>query len=485
MAKILLSWMAKENDFVKGQGAVNVNGPTCTIHKHFYEGEGYEFHLLLTSESVVQQDTRMQHLVAYLNKTYKGHEIHTFGMGVRDVIDLPEINNKISKLLLSYKKYEIDICVSPGTPTMQTVWFLAHESLGLKTKLFHLRRPEHSKSKMPEKLEVDIERSSIASSLIIRQNNVDEPPVDSSSLITKTLSPVYERAKRVASVDNLSVLLLGETGTGKELLAKYITQNSIRKDKPFVSMNCASMSESLLESRLFGYVEGSHSTAHRDKSGLFEDAEGGTVFLDEIGDISPYMQQSLLRVLQEKEIQRIGESKVKKIDVRVIAATNMDLVELCTQKKFRWDLYYRLAVSVLKIPSLLEYSAKDKEELFQYLWKNSMEKLGKKGVVLPAKLKKRILDYPFPGNIREMENVIDSILAESETLVTLDYIPERILKPGKEHSLLLKDAEMRHILMVFNLCGENLKRTSDALGISLNTLKNKLKTILPETNWGG
>jgi two-component system, NtrC family, response regulator HydG len=475
MAKILLSWMAYENDFVKGSGSVNDSGPTCTIHKHFYDREGYDFHLLLTSRRDVLEDTRLQHLVAYLNKTYKQHKIHTFGMDIRDVIDLPEINSKVSRLLLSYKKYEIDICVSPGTPTMQTVWFLAHESLGLKTKLYHLRRPEHSKSKVPEKFVVDIERSSINSSLIIRQNSLEAPAEEPPLFKAKALEAVYERAKRVASVDNLGVLILGETGTGKELLAKYIKRKSIRHEKPFVPLNCASMTESLLEPRLFGYIKGSHSTAHTDRTGIFEDADGGTVFLDEIGDISLYMQQTLLRVLQEKEIQRIGESKVRKVDVRIIAATNMDLADLCAQKKFRWDLYYRLAVSVLRIPSLVEYSAKDKENLFQYLWENSMEKLNKKGIKLPVKIKKRILDYPFPGNIREMENIIDSILAEAENEITDDNLPERIIKPGGEHSLLLKDAERRHILMVYRLCGENLKRASETLGISFNTLKSKLR----------
>ena len=145
----------------------------------------------------------------------------------------------------------------------------------------------------------------------------------------------------MAQTDDVTVLILGESGTGKENLAKYIHKNSIRKEKPYITVNCSAFNDQLLESRLFGYKKGAFTGADKDTIGLFEMADEGTIFLDEIGYISPYMQQSLLRVLQEKEIMPLC-GKPKKVDVRIIAATNQNLVKLCEEKHFRWDLYYRL-----------------------------------------------------------------------------------------------------------------------------------------------
>ena len=359
MARVLISWIGTNNDFLEGKGSVNPHGPTSLVHRYFFN---YDYHLLLSAKLNKEKDTPFEFLVNYLRRTY-GHEIREQYMNLNDVIDLREIKAKVEKLLLEHRKDEIEIFVSPGTPTMQVAWYFTHLELGLKTKLFQIRPGKFTKTKLPEKIYIDFERSSITSSLIVKEELTNKPP-DSKLLITNSIRPVYEMAKKVTAADNVTVLILGETGTGKEGLAKFIYENSPRANGPFITMNCSAMGDSLLESRLFGYAKGAFTDAKESKEGYFSDANGGTIFLDEIGDISPYMQQSLLRVLEEKEITRIGESKARKVDVRVIAATNKNLLRMCKENSFRLDLYYRLSVVDLTLPPLRERGTKEIEKMF-------------------------------------------------------------------------------------------------------------------------
>ncbi|MFN8266481.1 MAG: sigma 54-interacting transcriptional regulator [Chitinophagales bacterium] len=476
MGKILISWVATENDFIKDKSAENPNGPNSLLHKHFYTD--YDYHLLLSSKKNTSDDTKYQFLVTYLRKEYKGHKIIERAMSINDVIDIKEISAKVNTLLLSNKEHSIDIFVSPGTPTMQVAWYLAHQTLGLKTRLFQMRRPEHSKNKESEQVWIELEKSDYTSSLIIRQESPQSLNEKQQNIvITQTLKKTYDKAKKIAEADCVSVLIGGETGSGKELLAKYIHDNSPRAKGTFVAINCSALSNELLESRLFGYEKGAFTGANERTTGLFHEADGGTIFLDEIGDITPYMQQCLLRALQpqKKEILRVGSRKPEIVDVRVISATNRNLYDMCNKKEFRPDLYYRLAVTDLYLPSLKEYTLKEKEEVFNFLWQKSKVKFNKKEPKIRLDIKKRILEYLFPGNIREMENLVDRIFAEAHDTVLLENLPDRILNPSKEHSLLLKDIELRHCRYVYEMCNKNLERTRIVLGITANTLKSKLK----------
>lgn len=476
MEKILISWIATENDFIKETGKPNLSGPNSLVHKNYYEVEEYDYHLLLSSKKNTSDDTKYQFLVNYLRKEYKGHKIIERAMSINDVIDIKEISAKVNTLLLSNKEYNIDIFVSPGTPTMQVAWYLAHQTLGLKTRLFQMRRPEHSKNKESEQVWIELEKSDYTSSLIIRQETPQSlNDKQQNIVITQTLKKTYDKAKKIAEADCVSVLIGGETGSGKELLAKYIHDNSPRAKGTFVAINCSSLSNELLESRLFGYEKGAFTGANEKTLGLFHEADGGTIFLDEIGDITPYMQQCLLRALQQKEILRIGSRKPESINVRVISATNRNLYDMCYMGEFRPDLYYRLAVTDLCLPSLKEYSLKEKEDVFAFLWQKSKKKFNKKEPKLKLEIKKRILEYPFPGNIREMENLVDRIFAEAHDTVLLEHLPDRILKPKMQDSLRLKDVERNHIQKVYEMCNKNLKRTSAILDVSYNTIKSKLK----------
>lgn len=469
MAKILISWMAFENDFLKGDPPVNPNGPTASVHKYFYN---YDKHILLSTSSEVNEDTRLGFLVNFLRKNYS-HQIEERFMNVTDVINLSEIQGKIDKLLLEHRKDEVEIFISPGTPTMQVAWYFAYLELGLNTKLFQIRQAKHTHDKKPEQIYVHLKRSAVTTGLIIKEE-LTNTKTDTKLLITPSIEPVYAMAEKIAATDNVTVLILGETGTGKEGLARFIHERSSRSTGLFIALNCSAMGESLLESRLFGYSKGSHNMAVKDKPGLFEDASGGTVFLDEIGDISPYMQQSLLRVLQEKEVSRIGESKERKIDVRIIAATNKNLLQLCKDGKYRFDLYYRLSVVELTLPTLAERGKIEIEQIFNFILEKKKKEFNRSAPLFSKEIKERLFCYSFPGNIRELENLIERMYAISDGEVTDNMIPPQFLAAENMDSLKLDDVIVAHIKRVYEMHNRNIAKTSRIIGKSPNTVKKKL-----------
>ena len=250
------------------------------------------------------------------------------------------------------------------------------------------------------------------------------------------LGPEIKRVRdivsRIADTDS-TVLILGESGTGKELVAKALHYGSSRANKPFVPINCAAIPEDLLESELFGYDKGAFTGAGATKIGRFEAAHEGSVFLDEIGDMSPALQVKILRILQEKEFERVGGRRSIKVDVRIIAATNHDLERAVDEKRFRGDLYYRLNVIPLQLPPL-----RDRCDDIQVLLKYFMDKIAirkKKSLkgVSPEAL--RLLEaYDWPGNVREIENLVERliVLKEPDTFITPKDLPERIRKRARE-----------------------------------------------------
>lgn len=474
MAKILISWVATNNDFTDGKMPVNPLGPNSQVHKHFWN---YDYHLLLSQSQKVEDDRKCLHLATHLRKQFKEHQVQTKAMAISDIIDVAEISGKTNALLYSLHEHEIDVFVSPGTPAMQVAWYLAYQNSQLNLNLFQLRKAEHTKGKaIPEQVWIKLDQSKIPTALLIRKELKDKP-TDTKFLVTKSIQPVYDMAEKVAAADSVTVLILGETGTGKEGLARYIHTKSPRAKSPFIAVNCAALGESLLESRLFGYVKGAFTGSGEGAKGYFEAAENGTIFLDEIGDISAYMQQALLRVLQEKEITKVGETKPIAVNVRIIAATNRDLPKLCSEGKFRWDLYYRLSVVDLTLPSLKERGAKETEELFDFILERKTEDFKTQLPKIPSTLRKKIFSYPFPGNIREMENFIERLYATTENNITEKSLPKNFSNLAKEHSLKLADVEKEHIRKVYEMCGKVGTRAAKILGISNGNLNSKLKSI--------
>jgi len=298
------------------------------------------------------------------------------------------------------------------------------------------------------------------------------------------VSPAFQESKRLAMTAALSkttVLLLGETGTGKELFAQSIHNQSPRRDHPLLAINCGAIPRELLESELFGYVEGSFTGARRGgRPGKFELADGGTVFLDEIGDMSADMQVKLLRVLQTGEVCRIGEHKPISVDVRIIAATNVQLKNEVDRGNFREDLFYRLNVFPIVIPPLRQRS-EDIVHLARYFLGRYTSVLKKPGIKFTPDTEQALARYAWPGNVRELENVVERAanLADNQTISPdLLGLPEAILNSARLKSISdkrLAVVEKKAIMDSIEASKFNLSRASHALGISRATLYNKIK----------
>lgn len=479
MKKILVSWMAYKNDFTNQDGVPKVNeeGTTASFHRYFFDKQ-YEKHILLSSGKEGQ--IRMDFLLNYLHRTFPDHVIEPHYFGDIDVISLEQILAKIYPLLTKLKSSSIDLFISPGTPTMQTAWYLAHWSSDIETRLLQVRPKEFTKNKKRPELEfVEITKDATTYGAMIRQAQNERPAnalKDKGFLKTASILPIYDKAYKVALAANATVLIMGDTGTGKEHLARYIHDQSPRRDADFYAVNCSALGDQLLESRLFGYKKGAFTGADQDTKGIIESTNGGTVFLDEIGDISSKMQQALLRVLQEKEITPIG-GKPMKVDVRFISATNKDLLTLCEEGKFRWDLYYRLSIVDLQLPSLQERGIKEIKELINFFIGEKKEKFKAANKLRISKeVLEKLLAYPFPGNIRELENLIERfyVLFSEEEVLTKD-LPSRILHAQNTNSLLLVDAEKKHIERVLRLNKGKQKKTARDIGVAYNTLMKKVK----------
>ena len=240
---------------------------------------------------------------------------------------------------------------------------------------------------------------------------------------SKAMQDVFTMVKKVAA-SPVKVLVTGESGTGKELVARAIHYNSDRRDGPFVPINCGAIPENLLESELFGHEKGSFTGAIKQKQGLFETAAGGTIFLDEIGELPAMMQVKLLRVLQEDEFRRVGGTKDIKTDVRVLAATNRHLEDAVSEGSFREDLYYRFNVIRVDLPPLRE-RREDIPVMIDFFWERFT---GKKGVNVSEDAMRRLIDYHWPGNVRELENVIErATVLGRENEITLDCLPPNLV----------------------------------------------------------
>jgi len=296
---------------------------------------------------------------------------------------------------------------------------------------------------------------------------------------SKELLHVLEMAARVAQ-HNSTVLIRGETGTGKELLARAIHQNSRRKDQPFVTINCGAIPKDLMESELFGHAKGSFTGAVSPKRGKVENADGGTLFLDEIGELPVELQVKLLRLIQQGEIEKVGATEPLKVDVRIIAATHRNLQNLIEDGTFREDLYYRLAVIPLELPPLRE-RAGDIPELVQALFVKARQKHGLPNLRLPPQLVPYFNTYRWPGNVRELENIIErlTVLSVGDE-IRLGDLPE-FLRPEKPPSdafhfdlpaqgISLEGLEKELILQALRRFDWNQTKAAAFLDISRRTL---------------
>ncbi|HOX33264.1 MAG TPA: sigma-54 dependent transcriptional regulator [Spirochaetales bacterium] len=305
---------------------------------------------------------------------------------------------------------------------------------------------------------------------------------------SEEIRKVFKIVNRVART-NVSTLLLGETGTGKELVAGAIHYNSLRSGGPFIRVNCAALPEQLLESELFGHEKGAFTGADRMREGRFERADGGTIFLDEVADMSLMTQAKVLRVLQEKSFERLGSSEPVKTDVRVISATNRDLTERMREGQFREDLFYRLNGVTIRLPPLRAREG-DLALLVQFFLKKATLEMGKAICGIEPGAMDMLLRYRWPGNIRELENVIERavVMAEGEIVTAEDLdllfagseLPaagQVSLPPG---GVALADAERQLIEQALERCGWVQKKAAELLGVSERVLSYKIKNLEAE-----
>ena len=303
-----------------------------------------------------------------------------------------------------------------------------------------------------------------------------------------SVSPEMDGVKKMIlkiAKSNSTVLIRGESGTGKELIARSIHKNSLRSNEIFQAVNCAAINENLLESELFGHEKGSFTGAIAEKKGLFEIAHHGTLFLDEIGELDVSLQAKLLRALQEKQIRRVGGIKDIDVDVRVVAATNRDLLKMAEEKRFREDLYYRLNVLSLEIPPLRNRRT-DIPVLIDYFLKKHTRNTDRK-VTIKSDARKRLEDYAYPGNVRQLESAIERavLLCENDTITVEDLPPEMTQSNGLAASADLfklpaegvnfEDVERSLIMQAMDRTDNNITKSAKLLGLTFRTLQYRLE----------
>lgn len=393
----------------------------------------------------------------------------------------------------------LKIIITP--PYWQTWWFRAGASITILLLAFiwYRRRITHIEARKKE-LEIQVEERTRAAEALgnalaeverlknrLQAENIylqDEIKVvhNFENIITRSaaLTKVLRNVEQVASSD-ATVLILGESGTGKELVARAVHRISPRSNRPLVKVNCSALPANLIESELFGHEKGAYTGAVARKIGRFELADGGTIFLDEIGDLPLELQTKLLRVLQEGEFERLGDPQTVKVDVRVIAATNRDLEKERAQGNFREDLFYRLNVFPIQIPPLRERK-EDIPLLINHFVKKYSAKIGRKIESIPQEVLDRLLAYHWPGNVRELENLIERalIISPGPKLMLGDWLPKTDSSPAATTICTLEETERHHILSAlektnWRVSGE--KGAAKILGINPKTLESRMKKL--------
>jgi two-component system, NtrC family, response regulator HydG len=438
---------------------------------------------------VVDDDSAMCHLLADM-LTEEGHSVSTAVGGEEALANLPDrLDLLITDLKLKEMKgLELMTRVKQEKPEVSVIIITAFGTVESAIEAMRMGAYDYiQKPFKTEELAIIVQKALQEGALRrevarLRKEVGKEYQFDNIIGKSKPIQAIFDLIRRISNTSS-NILITGESGTGKELVAKAIHYNSLRKDLPFIPINCAAIPETLLESELFGHVKGAFTDAKGDKPGLFEEAAGGTLFLDEISEIPLNLQAKLLRVIQDKEVRRIGVNKLVKVDVRVIAASNQELAEEVKKQKFRQDLFYRLNVLQIQVPPLREREDDILPLAYHFLNKFQQEtckpvKGFSEGVLA------LFVRYTWPGNVRELENAIERavILVQGEQ-ITLEDLPSTLvgnrtdystLGESLEQQLSLEEMEQQYIARVLEQTGGNKYRTAQILGIARKTLYRKL-----------
>ncbi len=403
-------------------------------------------------------------------------------------LHLPDMDGievlKVAKLLDS----EIQVIIITGLVDMKSIIrAMQYNAFDYLEKPFDSEMLNVTVDKLLKKREFNKKETiEIENESLLNKDNTD-------NIIIGNSPQIYEIYKMIGKVtsNRVSILMQGESGTGKELVSKVIHNSGITKGKPFVAVNCSALTETLLESELFGHVKGSFTGALRDKKGKFELAGEGTILLDEISEISNNMQVKLLRVIQEREFEKVGGEDSLKMKARIIAATNQDLYQLVKEGKFREDLYYRLKVFPITLPALRDRKS-DIAALVVHFLKKINKELGKNVNKIPYEVMETLQNYDWPGNVRELENILTQavILAKGDVLEK-ELILIQKLATGKESFPLisenknLAEIEKEYIKLVLDEVNWDKIKASKILGIAKTTLYNKIESYsISKNNYG-
>lgn len=431
----------------------------------------------------------------YLNKmlTGWGYEAETFADPLLMLKFLGQADSECDLVLLDVKMPEMDgiealTRIRSIRPDLPVIMMTGHGTIDSAVEAMKIGAYDYLSKPFPqEKLQTllvhAMEREKLREENLSLKKELQERHTPGKPVfVSDKFRQVYELALRVAASD-ANILVLGESGTGKELIAGTIHYASPRAANRFLAINCAALSETLLESQLFGHVKGSFTGALQSQKGFLEEADGGTLFLDEVGDISPGLQAKLLRVIQEGEFIPVGATRPKKVDVRFIAVTNKDLEKEVAEGRFREDLYYRLNVICLNLPPLRE-RREDIVPLAQHFLEKMIQKMKKNLQGIAPEALEVLQNYHWPGNIRELQNVIEraAILALDDQ-ITVDLLPIRLsaaptpapITDTTDMPLSLREAERRQINRAMKKTAGNKSQAALLLGITRKTLDRKIK----------
>lgn len=428
----------------------------------------------------------------YLQKLFqaKEYEVETFDGGTSLLQRMEEGNGPEPDILLQDVRMpdmdgiEVLKRVKQLRPNLPVVVMTAFGTIDAAVEAIKLGAYDYVTKPFPKEKILGLIENALQLDLLLKENRqlkeeLSRPDIpDNIIFVSDEFRRIYELTVQVAASD-ANILVLGESGTGKELIAGAVHVNSQRKGRRFLSINCAALSDTLLESQLFGHVRGAFTGAITTQKGLLEEADGGTLFLDEIGDVSAAVQAKLLRVIQEREFIPVGATKAKSVDIRFVAATNKDLNKEVQEGRFREDLYYRLNVISIALPPLRERS-EDIEPLAMHFLTKYARRIRKEIRGFSHESLQILKTYHWPGNVRELENVIEraAILTRGD-LVTPDVLP---VQPRNQASpplpgnrlISLEAIEREHIEQVLRRTGYHKSRSAEILGISRKTLDRKI-----------
>lgn len=432
-------------------------------------------------------------ILKYLKKLLKGHQVTTFNRGGELLAHLESPAGERAELLLQdlrmpdFDGIQILQRVKEKRPELPVIIMTAFATVDDAVRAIKLGAYDYVTKPCPnEKLLSMVENVLQLRRLATENRRLREELAGGTPEQIVFASPrfreVYDLTLKVAFSD-ANILVLGESGTGKELIASALHHNSQRCNHPFVSLNCAALTDTLLESQLFGHLRGSFTGAISNQKGMLEEADGGTLFLDEIGDVSPAVQAKLLRVIQERDFIPVGSTRPKKVDVRFVAATNKDLQREVAEGRFREDLFYRLNVISINLPPLRD-RPEDIEPLAHHFLRRFASRMAKDIHTISPDGLEALQSYGWPGNVRELENVMErAVILTNGSAITADVIPlrnattaaiQQTLPAARPVMVALEEMERQHIEAVLKGHNYNKSRTAEVLNISRRTLDRRI-----------